>query len=435
MKDKKHLKIMIPVVSAALALLIAAGVFFSLNFFNQKSTKNSEKDIDYVFPDAKMFGDEKDIKLSVWAPAEEVEITRELAEVFKNHYPDVKINSIEVEEHGENDAVIITSEPPGDVIYVRSSELGKMCDAQLFSPVSQDFVNDIQDSNYEQCIDAVTSDNTIYAYPYSCGYGCYLVYDKSVVSDSDAETLEGVLKACKNAGKKFVTENTNGYFACAYAFTGGVIPNGFEDDSVTQRFAEYNEETAVETLQAFAKLLKEYKGIILSDQPSGYIFENGTAAAGISGSRNANKEYEALKSNYGAAKLPTIRVGNEDKQMVSIQDFAGYGVNTHSDFPNASQMLAYFLSCEKCQIERAKATGLAPSRKKAQETMSEDPVIKAVTKQLPFTVSSKELSGSFWYNMGKLGTELSGDSFDPDDRETAKELLQKTVNNIIENKD
>ena len=105
---------------------------------------------------------------------------------------------------------------------------------------------------------------SLYAYPETNDNGYYLVYDKSVVSDEQAGKLEDILAACQEAGKQFVMDCGDGFYSCTFAFTAGVQVDGLEEDGITQKFVDYDEDAAVKTLQAFGKLIKKYKGTFVS---------------------------------------------------------------------------------------------------------------------------------------------------------------------------
>ena len=77
----------------------------------------------------------------------------------------------------------------------------------------------------------------------------------------------------------------DGYYACTFAFTAGVKIDGLEKDGITQKFVKYDEDEAVKTLQAFAKLIKDYRGTFQSLDVANIAsgFASGECGAGIDG--------------------------------------------------------------------------------------------------------------------------------------------------------
>lgn len=113
-----------------------------------------------------------------------------------------------------------------DVFSIPSDQLNKLVDAGVISQVA--FKDAVTEANSEETVKAATLNDTLYAYPETNDNGYYLVYDKSVVSDEQAQTLEGILEACKKAGKKFIMNAGDGFYACTFAFTAGVKIDGLE---------------------------------------------------------------------------------------------------------------------------------------------------------------------------------------------------------------
>lgn len=56
----------------------------------------------------------------------------------------------------------------------------------------------------------------------------------------------------------------DGFYACMFTFTGGLKTDGLEDDGITQKYTDYDEAEVVATLQAFSKLIHDYKGTFQS---------------------------------------------------------------------------------------------------------------------------------------------------------------------------
>lgn len=392
--------------------------------------------IDPSFPDESLFGDETDITLKVWAPDKAVNLVKQQIEDFKAHYSNTTFKSIEVIAQGESDAAtMIVNDPDkaADVFGFPSDQLEKLVDSQVLSPVAKGFVDTVKANNAAKPVEAISSpEGDLYAYPETNDNGYYLVYDNTVVTEEDAKTLEGILAACKKAGKQFIFDSGDGFFACTFAFTGGAVIDGFEKDGETQKFVEYDEDQVVKTLMAFAKLMKDYKGTYTSQAPANIStgFKNGTVAAGVDGSWNAVADKTALGDKFGAAPLPTIKVGGEDKQLISMFGYKYIGVNSHTKFQRSAQILAYYLAGEECQKQRADELGWGPSNNAAQESFSDDPVIKSIAAQSANAVPQVKIAGTFWSAMGTLGSELYKDNWKPDDEAATKELFKKTIANV-----
>ncbi|MCD8026919.1 MAG: extracellular solute-binding protein [Clostridiales bacterium] len=398
------------------------------------SGSSTEVSVDGSFPDVSYFGDEDNITLKVWAPDDAVSLFKEQCQTFIDHYSEKTI-SIEVVAQTEATAatqMLNDAEAAADVFCFPSDQLNKLVDAGVISPVA--FTDAVTENNSEETVSAGTLNDTLYGYPETNDNGYYLVYDTSVVSGEQAETLEGVLQACEDAGKKFIMNAGDGYYACTFAFTGGVTVDGLEDDGITQKFADYDEDEAVATLQAFAQLFQDYKSTFqsldISNIASG--FDSGTCGAGIDGSWNATTDQEALGDNFGASKLPTINVNGEDKQLISMFGYKYVGVNGSTDFAAASQILAYYLTSEECQQQRAEELGWGPSNKVVQESsvVTDSVVLSAVNAQAANACVQVNISSTFWDPMGNLGNKLIADDCDPTDTETMKKLLEDTIANV-----
>ena len=433
---KKILAILLAGMMTATAFAGCGGGETSSSNADSSASDSSATGVDGSKVDVSYFGEEDNIKLKVWAPDATVSLVKAQIEDFKALYPE-KTFDIEVVAQGENDAatqILNDASVAADVFSFPSDQLNKLVDAGVISPVAKGFVDAVTSANSEDTVKAGTSNDTLYAYPETNDNGYYLVYDNTVVTEEDAKTLEGVLAACKKAGKKFIMDAGNGFYACTFAYTAGVKTDGFEDDGMTQKFTEYDEDAAVETLQAFARLIKEYKGTFqaldVSNISSG--FSSGTCGAGVDGSWDTASNQEALGDKFGAAKLPTIKVGDEDKQLISMFGYKYIGVNGSSSYPAAAQILAYYLSSEECQLERAEELGWGPSNKNVQgnSVVTESAVLTALAEQAQNSCVQVNIASTFWDPMGNLGNKLIAEDWDPEDADATKKLLNDTITNV-----
>ena len=373
--------------------------------------------------DESVFGDENNITLKVWAPDKAVKLVQQQVEEFKKAYPNKTFTKIEVVAQGEGDAgtqLLNDASVAADVFSFASDQLNKLVDAKVIGSAYA-LIFWIQNIG-------------LWLFPLLIGKVLDATNPGVTDPEEQAKTLEGVLEACKAKGKKFIFNCGDGFYACTFAFTGGVKIDGFEEDGTTQKFTQYDEATAVATLQAFSKLMHDYKGTFTSldvaQISSG--FSTGTLGAGVDGSWNTKADQDALKDNFGAAKLPTIKVNGTDTQMISMFGYKYIGVNAASKFPAASQILALYLSGEKCQKERAEQLGWGPSNKKVQEdpVVTGSPVLQAIMQQSKNACVQVNIAPTLWSPMGNLGNKMIADQTKPDDAEYFKKLLKETIENI-----
>lgn len=439
---KKIIAILLAGMMTASALAGCGGSSSSTNKTSSGSGDSKASSASDVSADGKVdesyFGDENNISLKVWAPDAAVATTKNQIKAFKELYSD-KTMDITVVAQGEDDAatqILNDASAAADVFGFASDQLNKLTDADVIAKCA--FSDAVTSYNSEESIKAATlkdkdGKDTVYAYPETTN-GYYLVYNKKVVSDDQAKKFEDVLAACKKAGKTFVMDAGNGYYSCIFAFTGGVKVDGFEEDGLTQKFTDYDEDEAVSTLQAFGKLIKEYKGTFtsLSVENISSGFKSGSCGAGIDGSWNSTNNKEALGDNLGATKLPTINVGGKDKQMVSMFGYKYLGVNGSSKFPRTSQILAYYLASETCQRERAKDLGWGPTNTKVagEDVVTGSNMLTAIGDQSKYAVAQVNIVSTFWDPMANLGNKLIAADFKPDNTDAIKKLLNSTIDNI-----
>ena len=416
------------IIALLLAVMMLASVLAACNGNKTTTDKQNTTSGD-------IFNGENDIKLLVWAPEAAVQLTQTMCDEFKSEHSDKNI-TIEVKPQEEGDvAAQILNDPEvaGDVFSFACDQMNRLDKSKVLDPVPSDYVTEIKERDSESSIEAATLKDELLAYPETGENGYYLVYDKSVVSDEDAKTLEGVLAACQKAGKKFSMDAGNGFYSCMFMFTGGLEIQGLSDTGV-QQFNNYDEEKVVDSLEAFANLFHEYSDIFQSDNVdkigSGMAQNPRSVAAGIDGSWNAATIKEKLGDDYGAAKLPTINIKGTDTQIISMSGYKLIGVNALSKFPYSAHALANYLAGEKCQLSRAEKLSWSPSNKVAVE----NEVVKAnigsmaCLEQAKYALPQVNIADTFWSPMGTLGNYLVKTK--DITRDGIKTEFTKTITNI-----
>ena len=429
-------------IALLLAVLMVASVLVACggnnnNNANNNNTDNGGKTTENSDP----FYGEDNISLLVWAPDNAVSLTKQLCEDFIAKYPNKKI-TIDVQAQGEADAaaqMLNDLDKAADVFGFVCNSINKLQQGNALAPVIADYLDDVKARNTDFAVSTgtltVDGKETLLAYPETGENGYYLVYDKQYVTDDDAQSLEGILAACKKAGKKCLINIDNGFYGCMPLYTGGMVNNGLKEDG-TQIFNDYNEDEVLDSLEAFAGLFHEYKDTFMSADParigSGMAENPSTVAAGVDGSWNAATVAKTLGDNYGAAKLPTIKIKGEDKQIIGMNGAKLIGVNSRSKFPGAAQVLANYLTSEEVQTTRLEELNWLPSNKNAQQSdvVKNSPALSALLAQSEFSIPQINIAETFWTPVGTLGAKLFKD--DDYSRETLKKEFEKAVANILD---
>ncbi len=427
-------------IALLLAVLMVASVLAACggnNNANNNSGDNGGKTTENSDP----FYGEDNISLLVWAPDNAVSLTKQLCEDFIAKYPNKKI-TIDVQAQGEADAaaqMLNDLDKAADVFGFVCNNINKLQQGNALAPVVADYLEDVKSRNTEFAVSTgtltVDGKEQLLAYPETGENGYYLVYDKQYVTDDDAKSLEGILAACKKAGKKCLINIDNGFYGCMPLYTGGMVNNGLKEDG-TQIFNNYDKEKVLDSLEAFAKLFHEYKDTFMSADParigSGMAENPSTVAAGIDGSWNAATVAKTLGDNYGAAKLPTIKINGTDTQIIGMNGAKLIGVNSRSKFPEAAQVLANYLTSEEVQTTRLEELNWLPSNKNAQQNdiVKNSPALSALLAQSEFSIPQINIAETFWTPVGTLGSKL----FKEDDysRATLEKEFDKAVANILD---
>lgn len=382
-------------------------------------------------------GDEDNISLKVWAANDAKDLFEKQCQDFIKLFPDKKID-ITVEVQGEDDAKAAVMKDPdaaGDVFGIPSDQFYQLAAGGYLAKDRTQFADDIKSTNLQGAVDVVTYKDNLYAYPETADNGYVLFYDKSVLSEDDVKTMEGLMAGCQKANKKFVADFGNGFYSCIVPFTGGgtIDTKEVEEDGATEIYQvlNYDYSKIGPVAKAFSSLLagNEY---YQNDNPNTVLasgFKNGTHCAGIVGPWQTTAIKNALGDNYGVAKLPTLNVNGEDKQLISMHGYKMLCVNAKTKYPITAASLAYYLSSSTCQEARIKELGWGPSIQSLVDSdlVKNDATLSAIFEQQKYSVPQTKLTTAFWNPTGAYGAYLVNGDKSHDDA-----TLQDEYNTMVE---
>lgn len=371
----------------------------------------------------------------VWAADEVVAFTQTKCDEFLTANPDLAEKfTITVSAMGEGEAatqMITDVEAGADVFAFAQDQLGRLVQAGALAQLGGTFLTDAQSNNDAGAVAAAKMGGTMYAYPLTSDNGYFLFYDKSVVSDPS--TLDGVLKACEDAGKYLYMDNQSGWYLVSYFFGAGChyTTTADEKGNINSVDCDFN---SANGLNAFKTLIaaSSSKGFQRSESfAAQFNPEGGLAGAAISGVWDSEDIKKYLGENYGATKLPTMTLAGSQVQMSAWGGFKLMGVNpTQSDEAVvASHKLAAYLTGAEVQTARFNEKGWGPSNLTAQAdpAVTANEALAALQAQLAFSVAQPQCSANYWSKMEAFGTDVNAGTF----KDYTDAQLQQVLDDLV----
>ena len=353
-------------------------------------------------------GDGEMISLKIWGSQTDQDLLKELCEEFAKEHPE---NSWQFDYGvvGEADAQARYIEDPAaaaDVFSYPDDQLTTLVQADALYEVTRN-VDEVKSANAPGAIDAATYNGVLYGYPMTADNGYYLYYDKSVLSEEDVQTLDGILAAANAAGKQVHMDISNGWYLASFFIGNGC---NISLDENGKQICDFNNEKGLAAAEAVRAFCNDPAFVTGDDS----VLEGGIGdniCCGVSGPWVSASIKEKLGDNFGAAKLPTFTCNGEQVQMGSFLGCKVLGVNTQTQHPVEAMELAEYLTNEKSQARRFEVLGYGPSNINVSKSdaVSADIALKALADQSQFAVS-QHVNGAYWTPAEAFGAELEGHS-------------------------
>ena len=351
-----------------------------------------------------------DVRLKVWAPQEEQELLKQMCEAFASAHPEDNY-TFEYGVVGEGDARTTYSEDPAaaaDVFMFANDHLRELAVNLSLYEVTRNKA-EIMARNVQSSVEAATFNGALYGYPMTADNGYFLYYDKGVVSEEAAGSLETLLAAADAAGKKVHMDVANGWYIASFFLGAGCTLGINADGSQSCDFNNADGLVAAEAIKAFTA----HPAFSPGDDN---VLKGGMGSsicAGVTGTWNAAAIQEALGDNYAATKLPTYTVDGRVVQMGSFGGFKLVGVNSLTQFPEQAMDLADWLTNEENQKTRFEVREYGPSNKNVAESeaVKSNIALAALALQSQFAVPQNDVLGNYWTPAGAFGAALEAKDY------------------------
>ena len=373
--------------------------------------------------------------IKVWVANEIVDLTKKQIEEFNATNDLGIVFNATIEAQGEGDAATAMTtdvDAGGDIYCFAQDQFARLIQAGALAKLGQGAAKTVQESADAGAVAAVTTgDGTMWAYPLTADNGYFMYYDKSVIPEEDIDSLEKIIADCEAAKKNinFETKTSAWYLASFFFGTGCVsvwkTDEGGKFTSVTDTF---NSDAGLIAVKGMKKLVDSpiYNS---SSDISG--FASGAAVV-ISGTWASADAKNILGDNLGVADLPSFEVDGQEYHLGSFFSFKLMGVKPQDDPAKAAALhrLAQYLTGTKCSLERHAERGWGPADLAAQadESVQNDPVLKAVNEQRKYSQVQNAIHGSWWDVAKVIGDGVQAATTDDD----LKAVLQKYENDVAD---
>lgn len=371
-------------------------------------------------------------KLTLWGSSDDQTMLGEMIDSFRAEHSDVQ-NEIEKKVTGEDKAApeaLKDIEAAADVFAIGHDQLGSLVSAGAIYEIGGEYKEKVMSDCSDASIKAATLNDKLYGFP-SSAETYMLYYDKSKLSDSDVNSLTTILNKSMGDGVyKFGMNFKEGYYGTSLFFTAGCTLYGKNGDDASQ--CDFNSDNGVNA----AKIIKSLssQGVVNCDENEALAqIKAGKLASYVTGPWKSDAMKEALGDNYGVAKLPTVNINGEEKQMMSFGGYKIYVVNAKTKDPAAAMKLAQHLTSQNNQVKRFKDRGLLPVNKIAADSsdIMADKTVSATMHQLEYAVPMPSINqiSKYWTAFSSFADDCFNGNIKDDD---LKSKLDSLVDQVTE---
>ncbi len=372
--------------------------------------------------------------VSIWTSEKEgvaQQFQRQI-DAFEQANPGIVIQA-QIEGVAEADAaskVVADVATAPDLYCFAQDQLARLVQAAALAPLGKGAADKIKAENDAGAVSASSLGDTLYAYPMTSDNGYFMYYDKSIISDEDAEDMSKIIAACEKAGKKFRFSLENAWYTGSFFFGAGcrsnwtVAPDGTTFTAVDD---DFNSDKGLIAMKGMRELATSS-----CYDSNAEIFTD--AGAIITGIWNAEAAESYFGENLGATDLPSYTVDGKSYHLGSFSGNKLLGVKPQSDSKRAAvlSLLAQFLTNEECQMQRFESFQWGPSNVKAQssEKVQSNISLAALAKQSVYGVPQGQIHGSWWDIAKILGADAKNAKTD-DALKTALKNYETAIKGAI----
>lgn len=345
------------------------------------------------------------VTVTVWGPQEDQsddngKWLQTECEAFAAEHPEWDITFV----YGvcsEGDAKTNVTQDPSaaaDVYLFANDQIPELVKAGAIAELGGSTLDAIKKNNSATTVNTVTYNGAVYGVPFT-GNTWFMFYDKSVFSEEDVKTIDGMLEVAPVA---FPLSNS-WYIASFYVANGCTL---FGEDGTDEAAGiDFGGDNAFAVTSHLVELVKN------SNFRNGDVGSAADAKAFFSGSWDYQKAVDAYGENLGISAAPCVVIGGEAKQMKAFAGSKAVGVNPatalYKEHPEIAVALAAYLGGTKAQQNHYDLRNIIPTD--VSINVGDDLLAKAQMDAMDFASIVQPVlasMGQYWTPAQSMGEEL-----------------------------
>ena len=353
--------------------------------------------------------------LNCWCPYDEREFTEKHIDAFKARHPEFhgQINVLAaVDSSTCADKIREDFEGVADVFPLLDNYIVELDAARYFQAWSPSDLLRIKDAVGEKAIEDTRFMGNTYGLPYRNDNSYVLIYDRDIVSDEDAKTVEGILAACKKKGATFNFDVANSWYTFSPIWGAG-------GKNYTDENGVYHSEIATEPI---AQVLADFNNILaaagdtFSPMSDYYHFGSDATPIGATISWNCESYVISLigEQRTGCAVLPTFTSQGKQIPMKAFQGYQTWVMKKGLDEATRLTARAFCLYMVSDVVAAGRVRdvgrGVPNPNVQAQTELWTSEWVKATSQMHALGRTVSQMSGgvaSFWNPAMGIGTSIA----------------------------
>lgn len=392
---------------------------------------------------AQVPAEKQNVSLRMWGAEEDQTMLQGMIDSFIAEYADYANITVELGVESEADAkddVLVDIGAAADVYAFASDQLNDLVAAsalqsidsmdQVLQTYAGKSVADVKSANAAGSVDAATLNGTLYAFPMSADNGYFLLYDSSVLSETDVQSWDSLLAAAGAANKKVGMVMASGWYNASFFYGAGFTTGLNEDGSTAMDWGGTSASgiTGVQVVQGMIDITGNSAFLAVADGDTANQIASGSLCAIVSGTWDAEAAQKVWGDAYQATKLPTFTVNGKQVQQGSVAGFKLVAVNAQSANAGWATLLADWITNEENQNIRFEKREIGPSNVNAaaSDAVTNNIAIAALAEQSAYGVV-QVVGGNYWDPTATFGEKIAQGQLARDNETAIQEALDLLI--------